>query len=170
MQNQNEIKSKAFQYNKPESEIAARWEVGVRNYARPVAIIVTGAVCLTEAYKRINDIADFKSLAIECAVMLIFLFYIKKLMERVQHTADSIAARSFELLCDGENLTLYEGGSQIFKTALCEISEVDGGANIIRIVCPFGAICLPRRVLGDELVAGLRERLGKQKFRVHGWM
>ena len=165
-----EIKTTPFNFNKTESEIAARWEVGVRDYARPIAITFTGAICLIEAYKLTNGIKDIKSFMMEVVVLFIFLFVIKKLTEKTQQTANAIAARSLELLCDGENLTLYEGGSQIFKTAVCEITRVDGGPNVLRIACPAGAICLPRRVLGDELVAALRERLGKENFKVHGWM
>lgn len=163
---------KCYRMNAEESEITAKWQLGVRNMAQPLALALLGAVALIEVARRTNFLPSpgWVFLAADAVAVMLFIGLIYLLDKKVKACAASIAERQLEISITDERLTITEGGKSIYSCDISEITRIEAGPRVARITSTAGAICIPLSALPEGFAAELRERLGKQGFKIYNWM
>ena len=155
-----------------ESEITAKWQLGVRNLAQPLALALLGAVALIEVARRTSFLPapGWTFLAADAAAVIMFVGCIYLLDKKVKACAKAIAERKIDISVSDERLTLTEEGKRIYGCDLDDITRVEAGPRVARITSSAGAICIPLRALPEDFAAAQRERLGKTSFKIYNWM
>lgn len=163
---------KSYAMTAEEAEITAKWQLGIRNAAQPLSLALLAAVALVEVARRLTrlPLPDWSFIAADAVAVMLFVACLYLIDKRVKERAAAIAQRRITLIYDGGRLALAEGGRRIYECGGDEITRVEAGPRVVRITSEAGSICIPRSALSDELVAALRERLGKQGFKIYNWM
>ncbi len=168
----SETFQKCYQMNAEESEITAKWQLGVRNMAQPLALALLGAVALIEVARRTSFLPapGWTFLAADAVAVMLFIGLIYLLDKKVKACAASIAKRQLEISITDERLTITEDGKSVYSCDMSEITRMEAGPRVARISSQMGAICIPLRALPEDFAAKERERLGKTSFKIYNWM
>ena len=162
----------SYMMSAEESEITAKWQLGVRNLSQPLALALLGAVALIEVARRTSFLPapGWTFLAADAVAVMLFVGCIYLLDKKVKACAGAIAKRRLNISVSDERLNVAEGGRSVYSCDIGEITRVEAGPRVARITSPAGAICVPLRALPEGFAAAQRERLGKQGFKIYNWM
>ena len=165
-------KNTEFSFNREESMILARCELGVGDLPRTASMALT-AVFICSAAMRVFMKMSFPSVSVlgvygVClSGWILFIIYINR---RLKLTAEETAKRRFHVSIAENEIALYEYDSElVFKTGISEIETIEYGSVMYRISSPGGRVCMPKRIFSKE-EDNMLENL-KSARRIHRyWM
>lgn len=170
------MRSEPFRFSEQQARITAKWEIGVRNIPAPFAVCAAAVMVGCELLRYFvfklpaPPAAVYIADAAALCGMLIALHYIER---RTAMTAREIMKRRFVCEWDEKTAQLLvheEGVGIVFRTMYADILRIDLGEEVFRVAARYGAVCLPRAQLSDELLAQFTAQLGEGEIRKRGWM
>lgn len=147
-----------FRYTGREAAITAKWQVGVRNYTLPLAVVPFAAIVLLTLAGLLGWLPGTSSqmtppLAICMALLLLVVLYV---LYRLRTTAAELAKRPLEVSFDGDTVVVRVDETATYVTRFEDITAVDYGADIVRVQSDYGAYCIPRRLVPADFIDKMR--------------
>lgn len=160
-----------FQYNDTEATITAKWEVGVRNYTLPLALLPFAAVILVEFLKfaGILSLPRLQLQPLHFAAAALYLLFILFVLYRIRSTAESLKKRALAVSFTGDTVVIKTGDTAVYVTRFEDIKQLDYGAHILRVQSDYGAYCIPWRLVPADFI-GRFEAAETVAVRAWRWM
>ncbi len=160
-----------FQYDARQAMIVAKWQVGVRNFLLPVAVIPYAVPLVLELLRvvagmPVPQLNLSPVLLIAGAVYAALLLYI---LFRLYTVGTALQKRKLTVNFSGETVVIQENGDAVFLARNEDILRIDYGEQIVRVLTQYDAGCVPRAVVPDNFLSEMQAALGAD-CRAHRWM
>jgi hypothetical protein len=160
-----------FVYNDAQAKITAKWEVGVRNYFVPVAVIPYGVPIALDIMRIAFKWNSFPALAPSFLTTMsfsIYFFFLLFIVFRLKNTEKKIKSRRLRISFDSDAVVIKDDEKAIYAVQNEDIGRVDTGQQVMRIATEYGAVCLPLDIVPQIFIDEMK-KLGRQ-YREHRWM
>jgi hypothetical protein len=161
-----------FTFDDGQAMITAKWQVGVRNYTLPFAVLPFAVPVFYELLRRAFRLSlpaftpgvPHLSIAALYLMLLLFVYY------RLRRVADSLKGKQLAVAFDGDTVVVRKDDQTLYITRNEDIKRLDYGVSVVRIQSDYGAYCLPRSVVPEPtFLQPMAEKLEKN-FIYHAWM
>ncbi|MEG0832621.1 MAG: hypothetical protein RSE36_00640 [Oscillospiraceae bacterium] len=159
-----------FFFSEEEAVVAVKFEMGIQDNMRRCTLALAASFTAIQLL-RLATHFEYTAflLACEAAALAVYAMFIAQLNLKVKRQAHLLSKRALIYEQTESLLSLSDAEGIILSIKPEDIVMAESGKRIVRITAANkGSVCLPRRLIKEQLLDSLQERLAKN-YKILIW-